>query len=161
MSLFANHEYRWRETYSVLFREADRPPAGVLRKTLEGLGEGYRVTDLTTDATGQVESMTVLAPADFAGMDLSFVSGEDVQEQIAEIKAERKNQPLSKREQTKLERLDECDARIDVFHFEQLVGDDLADEDEYLDPGSLISLLKCLAQVCHGVGVDPQTGALL
>lgn len=161
MSLFANQEYRWRETYSVLFREADRPAAALLRKTLEGLGDGYRVTEITTDAAGQVESMTVLAPADFAGMDLSFVSGEDVQEQIAEIKLERKHAPLSKKEQAKLQRLNECDARIDVFHFEQLVGDDLADEDEYIDPGSLISLLKCLAQVCHGVGVDPQTGALL
>lgn len=161
MSLFADHQYRWRETYSVLFRESDRPAAATLRKALEGLGEGYRVTDITTDAEGQVESMTVIAPADFAGMDLSFVAGEDVQEQIAELKAERKNTPLSKKEQTKLQRLNECDARIDVFHFEQLVGDDLADDDEYIDPGSLISLLKCLAQVCHGVGVDPQTGALL
>ena len=52
MSLFANDQYRWRETYSVLFREADRPSAGQLRKALEGLGEGYRVTDITTGADG-------------------------------------------------------------------------------------------------------------
>lgn len=161
MSLFANHEYRWRETYSVLFREADRPPAAALRKALEGLGEGYRVTDVTTDAAGQVESMTVIAPADFAGMDLSFVSGEDVLEQIAQLEAERKNAPRSKKEQAKLQRLAECDARFDVFHFEQVVGDELADDDEYIDPGSLISMLKCLAQLCNGVGVDPQSGALL
>jgi hypothetical protein len=160
MSLFANPQYRWRETYSVLFREADRPAAAALRKALEGL-EGYRVTDVTTDAGGQVESMTVIAPADFAGMDLSFVSGEDVQEQIAELKLERKSMPLSKREQAKLQQLTECDARFDVFHFEQVVGDDSTEDDEYIDPGSLISMLKCLAQLCHGVGVDPQTGALL
>ena len=161
MSLFANDQYRWRETYCVLFRDADRPSAAALRKALEGLGEGHRVTDITTDSGGQVEAMTVLAPADFAGMDVSYVSGEEVQEQIDELKAERKNMPLSKKEQTKLQRLAECDARFDVFHFEQVVGDDSADEDEYMDPGSLISVLKCLAQLCHGVGIDPQTGALM
>ena len=161
MSLFANDQYRWRETYSVLFREADRPSAAALRKALEGLGEGYRVTDITTDSGGQVEAMTVLAPADFAGMDVSYVSGEEVQEQIGELVAERKHLPLSKKEQAKLQRLTECDARFDVFHFEQVVGEDSGDEDEYMDPGSLISVLKCLAQLCHGVGIDPQTGALM
>ena len=30
-----------------------------------------------------------------------------------------------------------------------------------MDPGSLISVLKSLAQLCHGVGIDPQTGALM
>ena len=161
MSLFASDQYRWRETYSVLFREADRPSAAALRKTLEGLGEGYQVTDVTTDGAGQVESMTVLAPADFAGMDVSYVSGEEVQEQIEEVRAERKALPLSKKEQAKLQRLTECDARFDVFHFQQLVGVDVADEDEFMDPGSLIAVLKSLAQLCHGVGIDPQTGALM
>lgn len=161
MSLFANPQYRWRETYSVLFREADRPSAAMLQKTLEGLGEGYQVSDVTTDETGQVESMTVLAPADFAGLDLSYVAGEEVQEQIDELQAERKAAPLSKKEQSKLQRLLECDARFDIFHFQQIVGDDVADEDEFMDPGSLIAVLKSLAQLCHGVSVDPLTGALM
>jgi hypothetical protein len=161
MSLFASDQYRWRETYSVLFREADRPSAGQLRKALEGLGEGNRVTDITTGPDGQVEAMTVLAPADFAGMDLSYVSGEEVREQIEALKAERKRKSLSKKEQAKLQRLSECDARFDIFHFQQVVGDDADDEDEYMDPGSLITVLKCLAQLCHGVGIDPQTGDLM
>ena len=161
MSLFASDQYRWRETYSVLFCQADRPSAGQLRKALEGLGEGYRVSDMTTDANGQVEAMTVLAPADFAGMDLSYVAGEEVQEQIEELKAERRKKTLSKKEQAKLERLGECDARFDIFHFQQVVGDESDDEDEYMDPGSLIAVLKCLAQLCHGVGIDPLTGALM
>ena len=161
MSLFASDQYRWRETYSVLFREADRPSAGQLRKALEGLGEGNRVTDITTGPDGHVEAMTVLAPADFAGMDLSYVSGEEVREQIEALKAERRKKPLSKKEQGKLQRLSECDARFDIFHFQQVVGDDSDDEDEFMDPGSLIAVLKCLAQLCHGVGIDPQTGALM
>lgn len=161
MSLFANDQFRWRETYSVLFREADRPSAALLRETLEGLGEAYEVTDVTTDESGQVESLTVLAPADFAGLDLSYVSGEEVQEQIDELKAERKAVPLSKKQQAKLQRLLECDARFDIFHFQQIVGDDVADEDEFMDPGSLIAVLKSLAQLCHGVSIDPQTGALM
>ena len=161
MSLFASDQYRWRETYSVLFREVDRPSAGQLRQALEGLGEGYRVSDITTGPDGQVEAMTVLAPADFAGMDLSYVSGEEVREQIEGLKAERGKKPLSKKEQGKLQRLTECDARFDIFHFQQVVGDESDDEDDYIDPGSLITVLKCLAQLCHGVGVDPQTGALM
>jgi len=161
MSLFASDQYRWRETYSVLFREADRPSARQLRKTLEGLGEGYRVTDVTSGPNGHVEAMTLLAPADFAGMDLSYVSGEEVREQIEQLKAERRKKAVSKKEQEKLQRLSECDARFDIFHFQQVVGDDSDDEDEFMDPGSLITVLKCLAQLCRGVGIDPQTGALM
>lgn len=161
MSLFANPQYRWRETYSILFRAVDRPAAAALRKTFEDLRAGYRVTDVTTDAAGQVESATVIAPADFAGMDLSFVAGEDVREQICELLAERKQAASSKKEQAKLRQLTECDARFDVFHFEQIVADDPSEDDEYMDPGSLISLLKSLAHLCRGVGVDSTSGALL
>ncbi|NLF73453.1 MAG: hypothetical protein GX575_30825 [Candidatus Anammoximicrobium sp.] len=161
MSLFATDQYRWRETYSVLFREADRPSAGQLRQALEGLGEGHQVTDVTTGPDGHVEAMTVLAPADFAGMDLSYVSGEEVREQVEALKAERNKKTRSKKEQAKLQRLAECDARFDIFHFQQVIGEDADDEDEFMDPGSLIAVLKCLAQLCRGVGIDPQTGALM
>ena len=161
MSLFASDQYRWRETYSVLFREVDRPSAGQLRQALEGLGEGNRVTDITTGPDGQVEAMTVLAPADFAGMDLSYVSGEEVREQIEGLKAEREKKPLSKKEQGKLQRLSECDARFDIFHFEQRTNDGDSDEDEFLDPAALLIVMDRLARACNGIAIDPQSGAFM
>jgi hypothetical protein len=162
MSLFANDQYRWRETYFVLFQEAKRPTAEQLTKTLEGLGAGYQVTEVATGDDGNIDSLTLVSPFDFAAMDISYVGGDEVREQVEELKREFHEAPLTKQGREKLKQLDQCNARFDVYHFEQIVGDDESDEeDEYLDPGSLIVVLKSLVRLCEGVGIDPQAGALM
>ena len=51
-------------------------------------------------------------------------------------------------------------ARFDIFHFEQLVpGSD--EEEEFLDPGSLLLVLETLASAVDGGGVAPQSGPLV
>ena len=65
----------------------------------------------------------------------------------------------TKEEKANYQRLTEWNARFAVYHFEQVV-DDLA-EDEIIDPGSLLLVLEKLARLCHGVGVDPQSGSLV
>ena len=44
MSLFGNSEYRWRETYLVLFDQQQRPSEDAFRQAIERLGNGTRLT---------------------------------------------------------------------------------------------------------------------
>jgi hypothetical protein len=98
-------------------------------------------------------------------MDISYVGGDEVTEQVAELTRELRRSAATKHEKDRLEKLATCDARFDVFHFQQLVADrfrnDDEDEDEFLDPGTLLLVLKRLARLCHGIAVDPQAGVLI
>ena len=60
-----------------------------------------------------------------------------------------------------LERLPECSARLDIYHFERTVYPEADDEDDLMDPGALLSVLQRLAELCEGIPVDPQSGILL
>ncbi len=161
MSLFANENYRWRETYFVLFRRENRPSVDQLKETLQGFGGGYEVSEIQLTEEGNLEALTLLSPLDFAAMDISYVEGEEVVEQIDELKGELETPSCSRDDSEKRELLLQCDARFDIYHFQQIVGDSSDDEDEYMDPGSLLQLLACLSQLCQGVSIDPQSGQLM
>jgi hypothetical protein len=162
MSLFANGNYRWRETYFVLFEQCKLPSPQELRHALEKLGDGYEIREESLDEDGQIEAMTVVSAYDFAAMDISFVSGEEVAEQIAELQSELDVAELAESEQAKWKQLSRCNARFDIYHFEQIVDTDAGnDDDEFMDPGSLLAVLQRLASLCDGVGVDPQADTLM
>jgi hypothetical protein len=85
-----------------------------------------------------------------------------VQEQVIELSEEMESAQLTVDEKQKLKRLKSCDARFDVYHFEQVVmGQNDDEEESYLDPGALLIVLERLARMCRGVGVDPQSGTLV
>ena len=159
MSLFENEEYRWRETFFVLFNEENRPTVEAVLESLQCLGGGY---ELATDRPegGQFESLTLVSPADFSGMDISYVAGEEIQDQVRELQGELDVNDLTAEEKERFDKLTEFTARFDIFHFERLVpGSD--EEEEFMDPGSLLLVLETLASVVEGVGVDPQSGTLV
>jgi hypothetical protein len=164
MSLFQNDRYRWRETYFVLFQEANRPSAADIERALRGLGDSYRITGVRCGEGGEFESLTIESPFDFTAMDVSYVCGEEVQEQVGEMLKELRRGKLSPREQAQWNALSQCNARFDVYHFQRIVnhnGYADGDEDDFIDPGSLLLVLQRLAKLSHGVGIDPQTGVLL
>ena len=162
MSLFADGRYQWRETYFVLFDRQQRPNGLEVRSVLSELAPKVEVLEVQSTDEGLFESMTLLAHADAAGMDVSYVEGDEVKEQIAELKKEWKGQALSSDEKAKVERALRATARLDVYHFEEL-GDDFLEEEEedHLDPAALLTVLSKLARMCHGVAVDPQSGTVL
>ena len=98
MSLFADGRYQWRETYFVLFDRRQRPQGDEVRKSLAELAPKIEVVDLQSADDGALESMTILAHVDAAGMDVTYVEGDEVKEQIAELKKEWKGQPFSAEE---------------------------------------------------------------
>ena len=66
---------------------------------------------------------------------------------------------LSGDDHKKLKMLDGCNSRFDIYHFEQQSPEGGAEE--MLDPGGLLLVMERLAEVCKGVGLDPQSKTLL
>jgi hypothetical protein len=161
MSLFADSRYQWRETYFVLFDQKHRPKAAEVQAALAALGPRLEVTEVVENKAGHLDSMTVLSHADAAGMDVTYVEGEEVKEQITQLKQEWKGKKAAPKEKPHLERVLHATARFDVFHFEEVSYLPDEEDDGPLDPGTLLLVLNRLARLCHGEALDPQTGELL
>jgi hypothetical protein len=161
MSLFADSRYQWRETYFVLFDQKHRPKSSDVERLLTELGPRMEIHELAASDAGLLESMTVLSHADAAGMDITYVEGDEVKEQIIELRQEWKSKRPDEKERPHLTRALHATARFDVYHFEEIT--DLPDEEDDgpLDPGTLLLVLNKLARLCHGEALDPQTGELL
>src|SRR5262245_19089097 len=85
MSSFESDRYQWRETYFVLFRSSKRPTMAQMESTLHRLGDHYQLTDKQADERGFFESLTLVSPDDFAALDVSYLAGEEVLEQVAAL----------------------------------------------------------------------------
>jgi hypothetical protein len=162
MSTFEREEFKWRETYFVLFDSARRPTLKKVEQVLRAMNSRFELSNARADEDGRFESITIMSPDDYAALDISFESGEEALEQGAALYAEMKPSVTDKEERAKLERLAKCDARFDLLHFEQVTDEPAADEeDEMLDPSALLIVLDALVELTDGVGVDPASGTLL
>jgi hypothetical protein len=162
MSTFERGEYKWRETYFVLFDSCNRPSLKKIERMLHTLNERFELTNPRADDDGRFESITVVAPDDYAALDISFETGEEVTEQGATLATELKSSVTDADERAKLARLPKCDARFDLLHFEQVTDDPPEEEgDEMLDPSALLIVMDALVEMTDGVGVDPASGTLL
>ena len=132
-----------------------------MKRILNEVGSRMEIHELSATDDGSLESMTVLSHADAAGMDITYVEGEEVKEQIVQLRQEWKGKQPDQKEKPHLARALHADARFDVFHFEEvsLIPDE--EDDGFLDPGTLLLVLNKLAKLCHGEALDPQTGELL
>lgn len=96
-------------------------------------------------------------------MDVSFVEGEEVTEQLPELIRELKQNAADDEELALVKQVERADARLDVFHFQQraAAGDSEEDEDAFMDPGGVLKVLTLLGKLCGGVAVDPQAGVIV
>lgn len=161
MSMFENGQYQWRETYFVLFPAQRRPKLKDVQEAITRLHQHLTLTNLAANEEGLLESLTVLAPDDFAALDISYLAGDEVREQVAELAEDVEPSCCCEDEKKRLEELRACDARLDIFHFEQMVDADAEGEDEMFDPSALLVVLDTLAELTDGISVDPQGGAML
>lgn len=161
MSLFENELFQWRETYFVLFQKDRRPRADELAEALKKMGAGYIIENLQANEDGAFEALTLHSPLDNAAMDISYIDGDEVVEQVRELVRELREASLTPEERLKAKRLSAADARFDVFHFEQMGEPGMEDDEEAMDPGTLLLVLDRLAEISHGVCIDPQTGSVI
>lgn len=161
MSLFEDESYQWRETYFVLFQERNRPQAVAVVEGLRTLGGHYEIKNIKTNEEGQLLALTIYSAQDYSAMDINTLTGEEVIEHAVEL-ASQMFENADEEERKVIGQFTECDARFDIYHFEQKTDQPSSGEpDEILDPGSLLIVLDQLAQLCKGIGVDPQSGALM
>jgi hypothetical protein len=162
MSTFEDSRYRWRETYFVLFEAKNRPPLKTVIKTLSALNKRFELTNRTASGHGQVESLTLLAPDDFAALDICYTEGDEVLEQTVSLVGDLKKMGAETPPPVPWKEIERYDGRFDVLHFEQIAeqADDEPDE-EMLDPSALLIVLAALAKLTRGVAVDPQAGTFL
>jgi hypothetical protein len=164
MSLFENDHYRWRETYFVLFDSAKRPTWQRAKQVLSALSNHYTLSNFSHDKRGLMESLTLLAPDDFAALDVCYVGGEEVLEQGTQLAREIKFALYDPADQENLKKLGKYDGRFDVLHFEQIAEageEDEGDADELLDPSAVLIVLDALAKLTEGIAIDPQSGILM
>jgi len=162
MSLFENERYRWRETYFVQFPAKNRPSLDKVRQALSTLGDTLQLVNPSADAEGWFDSITILAPDDFAAIDVSFLAGAEVLEQARDLAEEITATGCDQDASQHARKLRRYDGRFDVLHFEQIL--DLEDQDEpegMLNPSTLLLVLACLARLTGGVAIDPQTGTFI
>ncbi|MFZ5832867.1 MAG: hypothetical protein ACOY3P_22500 [Planctomycetota bacterium] len=160
MSMFESRDYRWRETYFVLFKAQKRPKLKKMQQVLGELSDHYTLQNPTGDDEGRLESLTLISPDDFAALDICYVEGEEVAEQVSGLLKELKSAELGEKGPKQLKRLADCNARLDVLHFEQ-IADEEEDEEEVLDPTALLLVLAALAKATDGLAIDPQSGTIL
>lgn len=158
MSTFESDNFRWRETYFVLFDAGRRPSLQRVQQTIQRLKDHFELSQGCADDDGSFESLTVMAPDDYAALDVSYVEGEEVTEQVQQLIKDLKTSTLQPGDMEKLSRLPKCDARFDLMHFEQVLD---GEEDEMLDPTALLLVMEALVKLTGGVGIDPQSGALM
>ncbi len=162
MSMFEDSQYRWRETYFVLFHSADRPTLAAVEETLADLNDHYELTNPSADEDGRFDSLTLASPDDFAALDICYTDGAEVVEQGAELASEIEPAACEAGMPHAAEQVRQCDARFDVLHFERVPElDEDGDEDEMLDPSALLLVMATLAKLTGGLAIDPQAGAIL
>lgn len=160
MSLFEDDRYHWRETFFVLFKQPTRPRADAVVKAVAEQDDRFEVTNVEADEAGRLESLTLRSPEDSSAMDITYVLGDEVTEQVEELLRSMAKNTISDEDRDKMNFLGECDARYDIFHFEELsFGDE--DPDDVLDPGALLLVMERLVGLCQGVGVDPQSSSFM
>ena len=161
MSTFERDDYRWRETYFVLFDVAHRPAMEDVEKALHELSSRFVLANPVADELGRFDSVTLLAPDDFAALDISYLEGDEVLEHVVQLAEELNLSAESPEERAKLERIPACTARFDVMHFQQVESGGDEEAEEMFDPSALIVVLEALSGLTDGVGVDPQSGSLI
>ena len=162
MSMFENDKYQWRETYFVLFEAAKRPTLDALQKAVASLGEHLEMTFPSADDQGRFESLSVMSLEDCAALDICYLEGEEVIEQTATLVEEFECSQCTADEEVQLKRVQACDARIDILHFEQRsASGDPNEVEEMYDPSALLIVLEALVKLCGGIAVDPQSGTIM
>jgi len=159
MSEEGRDEYRWRETYFILFSTSARPTLTQVERVLGELSTRVELDRLAADEDGRFESLTLEAPDDYAALEVSYESGEAVVEQAVELA----KQLQEEAEPAQLAQLLKADGRLDVMHFEHIMGNAYADDEseEMLDPSCLLMVVEALVALTGGVAIDPAAGAIL
>lgn len=160
----SDDELEWRDTYFILFQQADRPTLTQVEAAITESSRKLRLENLEADEDGMFESVVVQAPQDNAALEISYETGDAVVQQSADLAKQLKDELKAKQ----LQHVLKADARLDVMHFERVHRDSFGADDseeeweaDSLDPSSLLNVVGALAKLTGGLPIDPASGAIL
>lgn len=161
MSTFEREEYKWRETYFVLFDSCQRPSLKKVESVLMDLSDRFVLSNARADEDGRFESITVMSPDDYAAVDISYEAGEEVKEQGEAFYQEFKSGVVDAEERAKLCGFPSAmPASICCTSRKPAAKSRKTKSTRSSTPAPLI-VLDALVELAEGVGVDPQSGTLL
>jgi len=157
-----DEQLEWRDTYFILFQQADRPTLTQVEAAIVESSRRLKLENLEADDDGLFESVLVQAPQDNAALEISYEMGDAVIQQSADLAKQLKDELKG----NQLKQMLRADARLDVMLFERVRGDEGGDDDEEwqggsLDPSSLLNVVEALAKLTGGLPIDPASGAIL
>lgn len=153
MSLFEDNQYEYCDTFFIYLKNENRPTLDAVCLALRELGHRC-VVENAKEADGKFESATVKFASDCSAMDIVYVNGPEVVAQLDEIKEELRYMTLTADTQSALRKMGTCESRFDIFHFEEQNPNT---EDEFLDPGGVLTVIEKISSTCDGTGYDPQS----
>ena len=140
---------------------------GSIARTGEALGKEKKLEGIDWDAfarawrAGYVPGMARVLSGERPWTTLDVIHRERLDTILAEFGIEG---AFSDEERSVIRQLSDYRCRFDVYHFEQLVfvgRDSEGEDDDFMDPGALLTVMEKIASLCEGVVVDPQANTIL
>jgi hypothetical protein len=162
MSLFDDSNYRWRDTFLVLFDDEQRPTIELALSAIQKIGK-FEMQNLSESESRHIESMTITSNVDLVGLEIFYVAGAEVVEETEALVLELTEDALLLGNEDSLTQLSTANARFDILHFEQITenANEPSDDNELMDPGSLLAVTAALASLVNGVAVDPSAASFV
>jgi hypothetical protein len=162
MSLFDDSNYRWRDTFLVLFDDEQRPTIELALSAIQKIGK-FEMQNLSESESRHIESMTITSNVDLVGLEIFYVAGAEVVEETEALVLELAEDALLLGNEDSLTQLSTANARFDILHFEQITenANEPSDDNELMDPGSLLAVTAALASLVNGVAVDPSSASFV
>jgi hypothetical protein len=157
-------QLEWRDTYFILFQQADRPTLTQVEGAIAEAPGRLKLENLEADEDGMFASVLVQAPQDNAALEISYETGDAVIQQSADLAKQLKDEL----DGSQLKQMLRADARLDVMLFERVRGGAWGDQEEDedwesggLDPASLLGVVESLAKLTGGLPIDPASGSVM
>jgi len=162
MSLFDDPNYRWRDTFLVLFDDEQRPTIKLALSAIQQIGK-FKVRNSSESESRLIESITITSSVDLVGLEILYVAGDEVVEEIEALVMELAEDAMLLGNEDSLTQLSAANARLDILHFEKITenSNGPSDDDELMDPGSLLAVSAALANLVSGVAVDPGSASFV
>jgi hypothetical protein len=162
MSLFDDPNYRWRDTFLVLFDDEQRPTVELALSAIQQIGK-FEVRNSSESESQHIESITITSNVDLTGLEILYVAGADVVEETEALVVELTEDAMLLGQENALVQLSAANARFDILHFEKITenSNEPSDDDELMDPGSLLTVTAALADLVNGVAVDPSSASFV
>jgi len=162
MSLFDDPNYRWRDTFLVLFDDEQRPPVALALAAIQKIGK-FEVRNSSESESQQIETITITSNVDLVGLEILYVAGAEVVEETKTLVIELAEDAMLLGQEHSLTQLSSANARFDILHFEKITenSNEPRDDDELMDPGSLLAVTAALADLVSGVAVDPSSASFV